>query len=487
MASFDKDTPVLRFTTARKRGARWVLWPVLAWRVVAPVSKPRRLNLLQKAALGLARAGVTTAVAVSERLLVQVDLAALVLTELRGMGLVDLLGAPTPRGLDWLADLETDAPESLEVGHVFTDPFTGKVWPRFLTADLPLAEVEPDDQGWPVLLSGSPGDPWRDRAFCVLPRGEDPVIEARPSAKDILKAARRHKRAVHVGGAADVPRLALVSYVDETPERYLIALLVVSHDSGDWMVDDPFGHGPSFELRGQLERRLDTQPGLRGWLAPLVGGDGVEATTAELQLRAAWEVEERLTLAIRRFASVHDRIVAMQRAWLEAQVWESPDDKQDDVLVKAQRVVEAVLRQVLQERRVEDQPLFAQLAPTFVKGECEQNRRLIEDMATNVGFDVPLPETLTSVKRGKVQSAEQSLRGSLRPLLLAALLAADREDAHPLRGAARARPDLLERLDALASARDRAAHDGDATRLQRIPEHLETTYVTVQQMLLATA
>ncbi|TNF32998.1 MAG: hypothetical protein EP329_08950 [Deltaproteobacteria bacterium] len=486
MASFDKDTPVLRFTKLRKPDVRWVLWPVLAWRVVAPVPQGRRLNLLQKAALGLVRAGVTTAQDVSERLLILPDLAALVLTELQGMRLVDELGALTPRGAELVDELDVDPPEALEVGHVLADPFTGSLWPRLLTGDLPLAEVEQNDQGWPVLLSGSPGAPWRDHAFCVLPRRDDAVVIARPGAKDILRAARRGRRVAQAMGDA-APALRLVSFIDERPEPYLAALPVVSHASGDWIVLDPFGGGASFELRRQVERRLDVQPGLRAWLAPLVGGDVVEATTAELQRRAAWEVEEQLTLGVRRFAGVHDHLVAMQRAWLEAQAWESPDDKVDDVLVKAQRAVEATIREVLRGHSDPDERLYLQLAPSHVKGYQRQNRGLLDDIAAGLGFASPLPTQLSGVKPGKVQSAEQSLRGSLRPLLLATLLAADRNDRHPLRRSASACPDLLERLDALASARDRAAHDGDGAWPERLPVHLETTYDIVRHLLLHNA
>ena len=39
MALFDKTTPVLRFRRGKVPGAVWVRWPILAWRVVAPVPR----------------------------------------------------------------------------------------------------------------------------------------------------------------------------------------------------------------------------------------------------------------------------------------------------------------------------------------------------------------------------------------------------------------------------------------------------------------
>lgn len=481
--AFERDTPVLRLNYGKDPNARWVLWPVFAWRVVAPVPKERKLNLFQRAVLGLARAGVTRIVDVADRLLFAPDLAGLVVLELQNMALLDHAGEPTTRGLKLLDDIEEDPPDEAQVGHVLSDSMTGKLWPRFLTGDLPVADVDLNEDGWPVLLSGSAGDPWKDRTFSVLPTGRDGVVMARPSARDVLRAARRHRRQRdfdEVDDDRDVPRLHRVSFVDDRPQPYLLALRVRRHDSGDWMVDDPFGHGESIDLRARLEERLDSHRGLRPWLAPLVGSDPSAPTLGHLQAEAAWKVEERLTLAIRHHEAVRERLVAMQRALLEAESQDAPLDKWDDVLVKAQRAVERALHTIYRGYRDTGPPLFAKLAHS----DKDFNRRLLDVMAADLGFRSPLPVTLSSVRRGKVQNAEQQGGGSLRPLVVLGLLCADRDDEHPLRCAAGAMPDLLHRLDDLATARDRAAHDGSVTWPQKVQRHVDTAYATVEAILL---
>lgn len=481
--AFEKDTPVLRLNYGKDPNARWVLWPVFAWRVVAPVPKERKLNLFQRAVLGLARAGVVRFEDVADRLLIAPDLAGLVVLELQQMGLLDLLGKPTGRGIKMLEDIEEDTPDEVRVGHVLTDPFTGKLWPRFLTGDLPIADVELTDEGWPVLLSGSAGDPWKDRTFSVLPSARDGVVMARPSARDVLRAARRHRRQRDyddVDDDRDVPRLQRVSFVDDRPQPYLLALRVRRHDSGDWMVDDPFGHGEAIDLRARLEERLDSHNGLRQWLAPLVGSDPTAPTLGHLQAEATWKVEERLTLAVRQFDAVRERLVAMHRALLEAESQDAPLDKWDDVLVKAQRAVERVLHIVHRDHRDRGPPLSSKLTYS----DREYNRRLLDAVAADLGFHSPLPETLSSVRRGKVQNAEQGGGGSLRPLVVLGLLCADRDEEHPFRRAGRTAPDLLHRLDALATARDRAAHDGAATWPQKVQRHVDTAYAAVEALLL---
>ncbi len=485
-AAFEKDTPVLRLNYGKDPNARWVLWPVFAWRVVAPVPKERKLNLFQRAVLGLARAKVTAIVDVADRLLIAPDLAGLVVLELQNMALLDHAGEPTARGLKMLDDIEEDPPDEAQVGHVLSDPFTGKVWPRFVTGDLPIADVELNDDGWPVLLSGSAGDPWKDRTFSVLPSGRDAVVMARPSARDVLRAARRHRRQRdydEVDDDRDVPRLQRVSFVDDRPRPYLLALRVRRHDSGDWMVDDPFGHGEATDLRARLEERLDSQKGLRSWIDQARGGspgDVQSKTVAQHQKDAEWEVEGRLTLAIRTQADLYDRLVAMHRSLLEASDADAPLDKWDDVLVKAQRAVERALHTVYRNHCDGGPALFAKLAYS----DKEFNRRLLDAMAADLGFHAPLPVTLSSVRRGKVQYAEQGGGGSLRPLVVLGLLCADRDEDHPFRRAGRTAPDLLHRLDELATARDRAAHDGAATWPQKVQRHVDTAYAAVEALFL---
>ena len=118
----------------------------------------------------------------------------------------------------------------------------------------------------------------------------------------------------------EVPGLQTVSFVDDRPQAFLLALHVRRPPSADWMVEDPFGHGEAPDLRVRLEERLDRQPGLRKWLAPLMDSDSTSPTLGQLfEEGAKWKVEERLTLAITQHEPVHERLVAMQRALLEAE------------------------------------------------------------------------------------------------------------------------------------------------------------------------
>lgn len=480
---FERDTPVLRLNFGKDPSVRWVLWPVFAWRVVAPVPKERKLNLFQRAALGLARAGVVRVGDIAERLLITPDLAALVAYELGDqLGLVDYSGKPTKRGLEWLEDLEQEPVDDVRVGHVFSEAFTGKLWARFLTGDLPIADTELNDEGWPTLLSGSAGDPWKDRTFSVLPGADDAVVMARPEVKDVLRAARLHRRRHRdldesIDEAHDVPRLQRVSFIDDAPQPFLVALRVRRHPSGDWVVDEPFAHGESAELRARIEERLDRSKGLRQWLQPLVGADPDSPTLGHLQTEAAWKVEERLTLAIRQHDSVREKLVAMQRALLEAESYDAPADKWNDVLVKADIAVLAALR-------VMHTP-YANARPPFFEDFDRvpvPSRSPITEAARAVGLVREVPSRIHSITRGQVKDAERG-KGSLRSALVLALFAARWNEDHPLRRAFKTHSDLLHRLDELASDRNPAAH-GVNTAPQVVPRQVATAYDAVEAFLL---
>lgn len=481
-SDFNKDTPVLRLTFGKDSTAKWVLWPVFAWRVVAPIPKERKLNLFQRAVLGFARAGVVRALDVADRMLISFDLAGLVVSELQNMGFIDHTGQPTSRGLKALAEVDEEPPDEARVGHVFSDPFSGKLWPRFLAGDLPVADVDLNESGWPVLLSGSAGDPWKDRTFCLLPGGGDALIAGRPNAKDILNAARRHRRQRNfdeVDDDRDVPRLQRVSFVDDQPHPYFFALRVRRDNFGDWLVDDPFGHGESVGLRAQLEERLDIHKGLRAWLAPLVGADPLAPTLSQYQTEASWRVEERLTLGIRQHEILYERLVAMHRAKLEAEEDTAPRDKWEDVLVKAQKALERTLHLVQLPYLEKETRLYNDLA----ERDKAFNQRYLNALAEDLGFQTPLPERLTAVRRGKIQYAEGMMKGGLQPILLVALLWAKLDIDHPLRVAATRQPDLLHRIHELASARDSGAHDGPEVWPKTVPNHVETVYITVECLL----
>jgi hypothetical protein len=488
MASWS-DFPVVRFapSTRVREGeqVQWLLWPALAWRVIGPRPRERTLNLFQRSVLGLLCAGRRTAEEIALRLCLHRELVALVIHELEQMRALDALQRPTAQGQKLFAEDQDDEDE-LVVGRVFADPFSGELWPRLVARDLPGVAIERSDSGWPIMETGTQGAPRRDRPFVVempIPR-----VERAPQPAEILRAARAHARQIRHGEDAfeehDRPaRLERVECLSARPEEILLAVRARVGSSG-WSIDDPFGVGESPRMRAIVERRIGEeraqrgQSALRDRLQPRADDESAQ-TLKELQRRAESLVEDRLTLAIHAHPELFERLVAMQRAGLEAAQSDSPYDKREDVAVKAQQAIEHVLGELLRRHGRRDD--HRSLMP-----DKRLNALLFQKLAEGCGFDRPMPRNLAGVRPGKVQSAVESCAGSLLPLLLALLLGTPGVEGHPLRRAGARSPSLLDDLARLATLRDGAAHGGRRAGRQNPPpiDVIEVAYGAIEQLLL---
>lgn len=478
MARFAAEPEVLRFPLPYvdcQGSPRWVLWPAWAFRVVAPRPRPRSTNLLQRAVLGLVIAGRRRATEIGERLVLGADLVAFILEELRVAGWLDVSFAPTPEGRSTLAEDTSEPVDEMTVGWVFVDPFTGDIWPRFHEGELPYARVERGERFGVQLQSGTLGKPHHDRAFEVRCRAQDPCHTARPAAEDILRAARNHRRHQdwQEQPTAEAPVLQSISFVLEEPASCLLATRVWLSKAGEWQVDDPFGVGQSLRLRRWIEARFATDPDLRRSLSPVVGADPEATDIQSLTWRAEEIVDDRLP-ALRGTPELRQRLIAMQRAVLETRALDCPMDKWDDVVIKAQRAAERAFLDIHSEH-----PQRVHLA-----GDESVNEALFDGLAQALGFEIPLPPSLSRVRRGKLLHAAEHGSGSLRSLVLLSLLGAPGVTDHPLARAARRDPRLLHKLDDLARTRDHAAHEAPSNapttrRNAWVEESVETIYSAI--------
>jgi hypothetical protein len=211
-------------------------------------------------------------------------------------------------------------------------------------------------------------------------------------------------------------------------------------------------------------------------LASIAGGDPQATDPTSLAQTAAWEIETRLTIAIRERRALHERLVAMQRALKEAEVDGSPRDKWDDVAVKAQRAAERLFLEICD----------AHPPRTRLTEDRACNMALVDELAAAAGFEAPLPPSLSRVRSGKVEHAAREGSGSLRPLVVLALLGTVGLPDHPLARAAKAEPRLLHKLDELASTRDRAAHEGPSHARRAIAERHQPIREGVETVMAAT-
>jgi len=514
--NFTPERPVLNF--GPRHHARWssrqfLLWPAWAYRVVAPRVRQRRLNVLQRAVMGLCRAGLPQAEVLAQNLSVHTDLAAFIVAELTDLGHLDSDGLPTEHGLHVL---EEDSIETQEMvaGYVFQDPWNGDLWPRF-AEHLDYCELEYNDDGFPALMLGTTGKPRRYRAFTVLPRSA--VVPATPSASAVVEAVARHRKGMRFNDAQendDEPigdfvasgvQIRRVSFVEEEPKPVFLTtyLYVPESDAGamDWYACDPFGLGQSVRLRRRVEAVMHEVPALFGVVNDLVGQtlhagyEDQRRWLEAIQLQAGLEVDRRLTVNIRSHAAF-DLLLAMEAARHEVRSLgrDCPERKINEVLRAGVKVLEAVFSSMAVTHPFGG--VWKRVYVERVDGRSGRRRlvqqrdggllaALYESAIRSVGFAAPVPQSLLNVKPGQVRSvADYGDHWRLRPLVTATALLADRDPAHPLREAARREPQLLMVVDEIANLGGSAGHANSAkVTIDDAEEQVEKVYAVVSTLV----
>jgi len=474
------------------------------YRVIAPRVSSRKLNILEKAVLGICNTGVVEPDVISEHLDIARDLVALIITQLSDRGLINSRGLPTPEGLKILED-ETLISQDASAGFVFQDPWTGELLPRFVERES-YAEVRFNDEGFPELVLGTTGRPDYRRPF--MPSSINNTIRRQPSPSEILNAIHQHRRALRNSRQSNdsdedtwtlqqVPYLERISFIDEEPmDLWLTTCLYTPENvfsANIWNVCDPFGVSDSPWLRRRLEKheREQTIQGLQKLLLNMVEKDRHKTDIAfadwvELaNQEASLQVERKLTVEIRRWQDLFEQLVTIERTYLEAK--ESVDSKSvynvklGNIVVEAQKTAESVFH--LLQKTYSTKGCWKHLSSK----DREFNRHLLNEIADKIGFIIPLPHALLSVDHNYIKLAADSGKQSLRPHILAALLTTINYSEHPLRDLAHEYPSFLQELDELARLRNQSGHAGSQQlNLSDIDHQIDNIYKLVSSTLQLT-
>jgi hypothetical protein len=502
--TFTKDTPILYYDPKSRekwRDRRFFLYPAWMYRIVAPRTNYNKLKILEKAVLGLANAGVQSAEQIGKHLEIHQDLAALILSELSNRNLINNYGIPTEHGKQLLRD-EIFTTEEPVAGYIFQDVWTNELMPRFIDTE-ERADSRLNSSGFPELNLGDVGQP--NYQPLVMPKVRD-LIPQTPNSKDILKAVRSHSKALGKLGSNisdldddDMPEESLhdsqilslkrISFIEEEPTAiWLATFLYLPNDDPDWLVCDPFGLGDSPWLRKAINKQFekDNFRELQKRILGMSESRDDQGTLSKLmemyRSDAEQRVEFKLTMAIRRYDDIYASLVRMEsdRAQIKAlDAAKQQDPLIESCLIQCQKVGEQIFKYISPKYSPNNE--WRQLSNNDKNG----NRKFINDLAKQLGFTVPLPATLTDVKQGKVRNAAEYGSQSLRPHILAALLATRIFADHPLRNLAKKHPDILSKLDQLATLRDSSSHASTraSPNLTEVDRCIETVYYLVSNIL----
>jgi hypothetical protein len=503
---FTQNTPILYYdpkSQKKWRDRRFFVYPAWMYRVVAPRTSHNKLNILEKAVLGLSNAGVQSAEQIGSHLEIHQDLAALILSELSDRNLINNYGILTQDGKKLLEN-ETFTTEESMAGYIFQDVWTNELMPRFINTE-ERADTRLNSSGFPELNLGSVGQP--KYQTLLMPTVRDPSPQT-PNSKDILKAVRSHSKAI--GKLAsntsdldddDIPDESLhnpqmlslkrISFIEEDPTPvWLATFLYLPDGDPDWLVCDPFGLGDSPWLRKAINKQFeqDNFRELQKRISGMSESREDQGTLSELMEKslsdAKHRVEVKLTMAIRRYDDIYNSLVRMESDRAQIKVLDATKQQEpliESCLIQCQKVGEQIFNHI-RPKYLPNQE-WKQLSINDKYG----NRKFINDLARWIGFAVPLPATLTDVKQGKVRNAAEYGSQSIRPLILAALLATRIFADHPLHNLAQIYPGILSRLDQLATLRDASSHASSRASPNLTPDQcdrcIETIYHLVSNIL----
>lgn len=283
-----------------------------------------------------------------------------------------------------------------------------------------------------------------------------------------------------------------VAFVEDRPiSCYLASYVYLDEDELDWRVCDPFGLGDSPRFRERIEIQASRYPPLAHWLERVREPLGRHRAGE----RAAWHSEIREAAAQRlrlRLPSLPTRIADELRVLAECV--EQARYAEDLELTRLSREAAIYVRATLEaclDVIGERHPLAEAWGPLFVDGVPVEDQEFVAESidaaARTVGLATPLPPSLLRVRPHEVRGACGSNGGwSLRPRIVATLLAARVDPRHPLRAAAHRDPQIGEELDELAawSARNLHHRRARARDPQSLDELAERVYLVLERFAL---
>lgn len=451
----------------------YLLWPAWAYRVVAPKTRERELNILQRAVLGLFRAGMTDILAIADKLAIHRDLVYFIAREINEKRLIDMQGQVTDEGVRVL-DESIEEAYDMVAGYVFQDPWDGTLWPRFVER-LQYCDYDLNQEGYPVLNLGTLGKPHIQRAFMVEPR--DIPSPSVPTKVGVIEAVAAHRRRLRnlessseeedrnsLLGIAPVGFINRVSFIEELPELvFLVSYVYLPRDSGGhygWYACDPFGLGYSDKFRQRIEKNATANPPLYNFIDSLLkksvkdGLEGHKQWIETMRMRAKSEVEKKLTINIRESA-YYEHVVDMECARQEAVILgqSCPSAKIKEIYRSARTALEEVLDSLL------TRPLPEEITAGIINKrintktgeqsfefnkEREWLAEIYRSAALEVGFVEPIPEVLLKTPSSDIYSVTHyNSKSKLRALQMTAILLARLLPDHPLRSIAKRNPMFL--------------------------------------------
>lgn len=480
-----------------------LLWPVWAYRVVAPKIVNYNVNVLQKVVLGLCRVGETQIRKMDEKLNLGSDLIAHVFSELIMKGLIENDGTLTERATEFYNDDELEDTEQA-VGYVFQDPWSGSLWHRFQEDpfNYSIETQENNKSDGLILKLGTTGSPKMIPAFRVFPPEE--CVPSTPNSREILFAVQKYKRLLKNKRYAlkqnnrqtlndfsdDVYAVNKISVIEEEPiPLYLVSAIHLNQknsQSKTWFASDPFGLGESWDMRMQIEDKMSDIPSLQDKIHQFIGEeisagiDNYENFMKNIEEKAVISLEKMFSKEMYDCPGLFESLLALQSRYTEYQALKRPPLRlMKNIIRDAAEPIEAIFSYLFEINQISIDDV-----DQIITIDKEHNRSIFNSISNSCGFNTPLPDGLVSDKN-KIIGIIKYNTTTLGPLVLLNLLSARQLPDHPLRQIGKNAPDLFEKIGFVKSNRDPQSHFAkDGKEEFHVDDQVKSTFYIIEKILI---
>lgn len=461
MAAFVESGSYLNFGEKPHGSARAVLWPVWVHRVLYPEVTRARLNLFQRAVLGLIRAKVVRAQAIAELTNLHEDLVKLILAQGVSNGwLVTKADTVTPQGLRVLQD-EEEGSANLKSGYLFQDALSGELWPRFETQ---LKDIVPTEAGgsFPAfVLNRRTGQ--TTKPFLLLP---NPRVQPACNVPALMKAYRDYRddyrASLQLYCKADLPEQIKLQGVERQEVRARLAHVLVwvtpDLDGGHlWSAKDPFDlRDQAWWINSCLMPLVKVNTGLLKHLSGLVDaprGDEqtVEKWLADLQKQADLRVLTEFPW-VERQPDIKRYLAALLSRQEKLAQGDTAENEREAAITECQKLLEVVMQWLIGTFPVDP----AATLDGGLRADYRLTRKILASFQLPA-FNAEVINQLARQRLDQVVWACTSPSSSLKALLFAAGWGASIYAEHPLKTLTDEQLQL-EQLLALATLRNQGSH-----------------------------
>ncbi|EJM69375.1 hypothetical protein PMI31_04718 [Pseudomonas sp. GM55] len=461
MAAFGESGTYFKFGEKPHGKASAVLWPVWVHRVLYPEVTRARLNVFQRAVLGLIRAKVVRVEVIAELTNLHEDLIRLILAQSISNGwLVANADTVTSQGLRVLQE-EEDANANLKSGYIFQDALSGELWPRF---EAQLCDIVPSEARgrFPTFVLN------RKTGRSTTPFLLEPSQRVLPAcnAASLMKAYRNYRgdyrATLQLYGKADLPeqiKLQGLERQDAQPRlAHVLVWITADLDGGQpWSVRDPFDlRDQAWWMNSRLLPVVKENKALLKHLSGLIDAPRGKDQTVEEWLSDLQKQTDLRVLVEFPWAERQPDIKRYLSALLSRQEKLAQGDTAENELEAALTECQKLL-EVLMQWLISTFPVEPALMPRGEQRSAYHLNRKILMSFQIPAFNAEVVGQLSRQKLDQVIMACSSPSSSLKALLFAAGWGVCSHGHHPLKTLTEEQLQLEQLLE-LATLRNQGSH-----------------------------